>query len=346
MGTQKARHLTLTGCFGGHPCNVIIDTGATRTFVSDAWVKQHNVTSLLPSLGVHVQPAAGHNVHCMHECTFELQLGHWHAPVTALVFPGAHFDMLLGMDVLDAHDAILHAARRTLSMRVGGCRHTIFCRRLLALSMHTYAANGGRCTTASVLPSGDHPLPLALAQSSGPGLGHTGPLGSVATGPPPLTTHHPPPPILSSPCQPCKPPPSSGPGLGHSPPPLANHARPLDSVTAGPPPPPTGHHHLLPSPAHCHPVILLKLTSRVLKNLKMQALCIACRAHCMARCIPRGLVGGKTCCMSTPSHNRAFQVIVCPLAGAVNLSSLWLAGSAERRQLGCFETAPIACSGL
>ena len=241
LGTQKARHLTLTGCFGGHPCNVIIDTGATRTFVSDAWVKQHNVTSLLPSLGVHVQPAAGHNVHCMHECTFELQLGHWHAPVTALVFPGAHFDMLLGMDVLDAHDAILHAARRTLSMRVGGCRHTIFCRRLLALSMHTYAANGGRCTTASVLPSGDHPLPLALAQSSGPGLGHAGPLGSVATGPPPPTTHHPPPPILSSPCQPCKPPPSSGPGLGHSPPPLANHARPLDSVTAGPPPPPTGH---------------------------------------------------------------------------------------------------------
>ena len=44
LDTQKARHLTLTGRFGEHPCIVIIDTGATRTFVSEAWVKQHHIT--------------------------------------------------------------------------------------------------------------------------------------------------------------------------------------------------------------------------------------------------------------------------------------------------------------
>jgi hypothetical protein len=102
-GTEGPKTMRMQGMMQGIPISILIDSGSSYTFLSDSWATKLSGLSLLTcSLGVQV--ANGARLCCSHYIADGIwQMGGYMFSGDIRLLPLTHYDMIIGMDWLEAH---------------------------------------------------------------------------------------------------------------------------------------------------------------------------------------------------------------------------------------------------
>lgn len=101
--TDNSDEMYLRGSSHGEPLKVVLDTGATRTYISETRVQQLTLERR-PVPSHKVQAAGGHTLDVNHQVqlplTFYMSRGPWTRTITAFILPPQTADILLGRDTI------------------------------------------------------------------------------------------------------------------------------------------------------------------------------------------------------------------------------------------------------
>lgn len=114
----------LEGLVDGHPCRLLLDSGASSNYVSNAYAEKHNllVTSMKER---EVRAADGIRLSTSGIVTCELKLDDAIFNLTAYTFPFDRFDVVLGLSFLRQYNPIIDWKETTLEIRVDDTTHVI-----------------------------------------------------------------------------------------------------------------------------------------------------------------------------------------------------------------------------
>ena len=119
-----AQRLIVDGTAAGEPAKVAFDTGASHCFVRDAWAQRHGVA--VTPLADTVVLADGSPVRVRGTCIVRLQMGTFTGRVQAYVMPlSEEHDLLLGMNWLRAHSAVIDCDKRRVHLGRGTKKQTV-----------------------------------------------------------------------------------------------------------------------------------------------------------------------------------------------------------------------------
>jgi hypothetical protein len=107
MGTFLVAH---------HPAKVLFDTCASHTFISRTFVVNHDVPIQETNMGVIVKSPGGKVRHKGSSISCASRIGGHIYPTNMIVLKGQDIDVILGMNWLAQHEAIIDTRKRTIQI--------------------------------------------------------------------------------------------------------------------------------------------------------------------------------------------------------------------------------------
>jgi hypothetical protein len=122
---QKRRtRMMFSGRAATAKANILFDTGASANFVSNSFAKQTGIT--VRPVEYSVRLADDKTTEVAGEATVYVQLGAFHKPVKCYVMDMLYeVDLILGEEVLDKYDCILHYGKGCIMIRKGKRHMTV-----------------------------------------------------------------------------------------------------------------------------------------------------------------------------------------------------------------------------
>jgi hypothetical protein len=121
VATTPEGELVMMGTFlvANHPAVILFDSGASHTFISKKFVEQHCIS--------HNESREGFIIHSPRGQIFTKEVAYhvpvtfpeWDFPTNMTVLKGQDIDVILGMNWLAQHKAILNTDLRTIRLSYG-----------------------------------------------------------------------------------------------------------------------------------------------------------------------------------------------------------------------------------
>ena len=121
VATTPEGELVMMGTFlvANHPAVILFDSGASHTFISKKFVEQHCIIYNESREGFTIHSSGGQIF--TKEVAFHVPvtLAEWDFPTNMIVLKGQDIDVILGMNWLAQHKAILNTDLRTIRLSYG-----------------------------------------------------------------------------------------------------------------------------------------------------------------------------------------------------------------------------------
>ena len=111
--------LVVHGSINGHAVRTLVDCGSNRSFVSSAYLERHAIATTELPIPATVTVANGASIKCTRVLETDLSLASFRSRPTLLALPGAAYDVILGMDWLQAVNPSINWKTKTLSIPSG-----------------------------------------------------------------------------------------------------------------------------------------------------------------------------------------------------------------------------------
>jgi hypothetical protein len=99
-----------------HIAEVLFDTGATHSFITASWVEAHNLPITTMSTPIQIDSTGGRiraNSICLNVC---VEIRGIAFPANLIVMGTQGIDVILGMNWLDKHQAVISCDKRTIKL--------------------------------------------------------------------------------------------------------------------------------------------------------------------------------------------------------------------------------------